>query len=113
MFSVVGRPGMFRQFDFQMKSLHAKGSKSTFVTSEEKKRSICSICLLPRNGTLTDAGDGVGGLGGQQITNNYKKSQKTVRTKIGHTSGHFSKNVKNIFQICSYIQKMTPNPINA
>ena len=39
--------------------------------------------------------------------------KKTVRTEIVHTSVHFSKNVRNIFKICSYIQKTTTNPINA
>ena len=30
---------------------------------------------------------------------------------IVHSSGHFSKIVKNIFKICSYIQKLIPDPI--
>ena len=35
-----------------------------------------------------------------------------MRTKIVHTSGTFSKNVKNIFKISSYVQKTTTDPIN-
>ena len=33
--------------------------------------------------------------------------------RIVHTSGHSSKNVKHIFKTSSYIQKMSPTPINA
>ena len=32
--------------------------------------------------------------------------------KVVHTSGTFSKNIKNIFKTSSYIQKTTTNPIN-
>ena len=50
----------------------------------------------------------------QTIPQNHKKKN---RTKIIHTSGTFfkksQKNSKHIFKICSYIQKNTPNPINA
>ena len=63
---------------------------------------------FPRKGTLTDARDGDGG-----GANKHKKHPKTFRTEIVHTSGHFSTNGKSIFKICSYIQKMTPIPINA
>ena len=70
------------------------------------------IYAFPRKGTLTDAGDGEG-VG----ASNHKKSQqltkKTFRTETVHTSRHFSKNVQKNFKICSYIQKMTPDPINA
>ena len=40
------------------------------------------------------------------------KSQKRNRMKIVHTFGHLQKTQK-IFKMSSYIQKMTPNPINA
>ena len=60
-----------------------------------------------------DAGDGDGGgpFGTPRIPKNHKK---TVRMKTVHTSGTLlEKMYKNISKISSYIQKMTPNPINA
>ena len=44
--------------------------------------------------------------------NKSQKSSTIYRTKSVHTSGHFQKN-KNIFKICSYIQKTSPSPISA
>ena len=54
------------------------------------------------------------GMGGDHLGPQIQKNHKTtVRTKIVHTSGIcFEKMFKNIFKICSYIQKATPNPIN-
>ena len=37
-----------------------------------------------------------------------RKSQKIVRTKIVHTSVHFSKNIENIFKFCSLYRKSHP-----
>ena len=58
-----------------------------------KKKSCFHICF-PRKGTLTlTPGMGGDNLGPKirKITNKFKK---TIRTKILHTSGHFSKNLK-------------------
>ena len=59
---------------------------------------------------------GVGGwvgVGGQQITTDHKKSQKDSPYENWSLLDMFQKMCKSIFKICSYIQKMTPNPINA
>ena len=58
---------------------------------------------------------GVGGGGGPFRTPTILKlSPKIFRTKIVHTSGtFFPQNEKHIFKLSSYIQKKTPNTINA
>ena len=60
---------------------------------------------------MTDAGDGDGGEEGQIITTNHKQIQKQIVRTFFALLGHFRK-MQNNFKICSYIQKMTPNPIN-
>ena len=64
-----------------------------------------------------DAGDGDGGGPFRIQTPPKTQTSQTNRTEIVHTSGNFSKRIKNmlknIFNISSYIQKNTKNPINA
>ena len=63
--------------------------------------------------TLTP-GMGGGDFEPQQSFKIITNHNKTVRTKIVHTSGTFVEQMfKNIFKISPYIQKTITNPINA
>ena len=79
---------------------------STFFIKVIKTiKNIFRFYIFPQKGTFTDTGDGDGG--GEQITNNHNESQKTVRTKIVHTSGHFPKMSKHIQNIFIYTENDT------
>ena len=84
---------MARTTIFNFHTNHKKPAKKYFV-----------YIFLTWKGTLTDARDGDGGAN--------KITKTTIRTNIVHTSG-LKKNIKMIFTICSYIQKMTMNSIHA
>ena len=70
---------------------------------------------FPWKGTLTlTPGIGVGDHLGSIIPPNHKKSSKNISYENCSHFWYISKNArKHIFKTCSYIQKKTPNPINA
>ena len=78
--------------------------------------------FFPWKGALTlTPGMGVGGSGGHlgppkspKISQHHKKSQKNSSYEnCSHFWDIFQKLKNKIFKISSYIQKITPNPINA
>ena len=87
--------------------------------SNKHKKTYYFPYFSPQKGTLTLT-PGMGWGGPFRTPKNLQKSPKNskniLRTKIVHTSGTFfqkiSENLKNIFQICSDIQKNTTNTIN-
>ena len=83
-----------------------------FVFKQITKKHHYFPYFFPRKGTLTlTLGMGMGGdhLGPR----NHKKSQKEESYGNGsHFWDNFQNNVENSFEISSYIQKTTPNPIN-
>ena len=83
--------------------------------SEEKTMGKYFQCIFPPEGSFDiDAGNG---LRGKQNPQNPKNVPKTVSYgKCSHfwdSLFFFQKKSKNIFEISSYMQKMTKNPINA
>ena len=67
--------------------------------------------FFPWKATLADAGDGDGG----RATNHNKSHKITKKGSYENCPRFltFFKKIKYIFERSSYIQKLTPNPINA
>ena len=89
------------------------------ITEKHFKTLISYICS-PRKGTLTltpGMGGGVGGTIQDQRSQNISKKPKQSQNKSSENCSHFwdifLKMFKNIFKKSSYIEKTTPNPINA